>query len=184
MSKEYLEAFRNLETLKDTLIGNGINDNINDYVDNLILPIKQALQHLEAIDNSSPSEALECLEHIKKDDFNMIITTYPPLPAYNGVTKDEMFDKIEQVVLKAQEMEKENVKLKGQVKYLTEVGTELQKILSIIKEKNVDIGYLKWCLNEYEGDMALIVYNGHQNIVKAYELTIEEFDLLKRWLER
>lgn len=32
-----------LKTLKDMLIGNGVNDNINDYVDNLILPIKQAL---------------------------------------------------------------------------------------------------------------------------------------------
>ena len=42
MTKE-LQA---LETLKDMLIGNGINDSINDYVDNLILPIKQALQRL------------------------------------------------------------------------------------------------------------------------------------------
>ena len=40
MSKDYLEA---LENLKDMLIGNGVNDNINEYVDNLILPIKQAL---------------------------------------------------------------------------------------------------------------------------------------------
>ena len=39
MSKE-LEA---LETLKDMLIGNGCNSTINDYVANLILPIKQAL---------------------------------------------------------------------------------------------------------------------------------------------
>lgn len=39
MNKD-LEA---LKTLKDMLIGNGVNDNINDYVDNLILPIKQAL---------------------------------------------------------------------------------------------------------------------------------------------
>lgn len=36
-----------LETLKDMLIGNGVNDNINDYVDNLILPIKQALIQAE-----------------------------------------------------------------------------------------------------------------------------------------
>lgn len=36
-----------LETLKDMLIGNGVNDNINDYVDNLILPIKQALLKAE-----------------------------------------------------------------------------------------------------------------------------------------
>ena len=60
MSKE-LEA---LETLKDMIIGNGVNDNINDYVDNLILPIKQALRRLEAIDNSNPSEALECVDKI------------------------------------------------------------------------------------------------------------------------
>ena len=39
-----------LETLKDMLIGNGINDSINDYVDNLILPIKQALQRLNKYD--------------------------------------------------------------------------------------------------------------------------------------
>ena len=32
-----------LETLRNMLIGNGCNDSINDYVDNLILPIKQAL---------------------------------------------------------------------------------------------------------------------------------------------
>ena len=56
MRKEYLEA---LETLKNMLIGNGANDNINDYVDNLILPIKQALQRLEQIDNPNPSEVLE-----------------------------------------------------------------------------------------------------------------------------
>jgi len=32
-----------LETQKDMLIGNGCNNTINDYVDNLILPIKQSL---------------------------------------------------------------------------------------------------------------------------------------------
>jgi len=43
--QDYNEA---LETLKDMLIGNGVNDNINDYVDNLILPIKQALNEKES----------------------------------------------------------------------------------------------------------------------------------------
>lgn len=48
-SLQRLEAIENaepskaLETLKNMLIGNGCNDSINDYVDNLILPIKQAL---------------------------------------------------------------------------------------------------------------------------------------------
>ena len=32
----------------------------------------------------------EALKHITKDDFNMIITTYPPKPAYNGLTKEDM----------------------------------------------------------------------------------------------
>lgn len=46
-----------LETLKDMLIGNGINDNINDYVDNLILPIKQAL--LKAQEQEKENELLK-----------------------------------------------------------------------------------------------------------------------------
>lgn len=45
MSKE-LEI---LETLKDMLIGNGCNSTINDYVDSLILPLKQALIELEQL---------------------------------------------------------------------------------------------------------------------------------------
>lgn len=55
MSKE----LKVLENLKNMLIGNGVNDNINEYIDNLILPIKKSLQRLEAIDNANPSEALE-----------------------------------------------------------------------------------------------------------------------------
>lgn len=74
------------------------------------LELKKSLQRLESIDNASPSEALECLEHIKKDDFNMILTSYPPIPAYNGITKDEMFNKIEQALLKMQEKEKQYLK--------------------------------------------------------------------------
>lgn len=83
--------------------------------------------YLKFIDNSEPSEALKCLEHIKKDDFNMIITTYPPLPAYNGVTKDEMFDKIEQALLKAREQEKENELLKEIIKSFFDRGCPLHQ---------------------------------------------------------
>ena len=60
MTKE----LENLNNLKDMLIGNGVNDNINEYIDNLILPIKQALQLLEAIDQAEPSEAMMCLDYI------------------------------------------------------------------------------------------------------------------------
>lgn len=37
----------------------------------------------------------EALKHIIEDNFNMIITTYPPKPAYNGLTKEDMIAIIE-----------------------------------------------------------------------------------------
>ena len=58
MSKE----IENLNILKDMLVGNGVNDTINDYVDKLIEPIKQ---RLESINNAKPSEALKCLEELR-----------------------------------------------------------------------------------------------------------------------
>ena len=100
MSKE-VEAFMDILGILSAVTGCDV-DTDSEH----IKIVKQALQRLEFIDNAEPSEALKCLEHIKKDDFNMIITTYPPLPAYNGVTKDEMFDKIEQALLKAEKDEK------------------------------------------------------------------------------
>lgn len=95
---------------------------------------------------------------------------------------DSDLETIEQSLLKTEKLEKENDELKGQVKYLTEVVTDFQKILSIIREKNVDIGFLKWCLAEYDSDMAIFVYNGGQNILPENKLTQEEFDLLKEVL--
>lgn len=123
---------------------------------NMLTDMASELSRLYEIDNAKPSEALECLEHIKKDDFNMIITTYPPLPAYNGVTKDEMFNKIQQALLKAQEQE---------------------KILSIIKEKDVDVKLLKLSTNWLDYYTRVKHKTG-----KNTELTEEEFELLKRWL--
>ena len=40
-------------------------------------------------------KGLEALEHIAKDDFNMIITTYPPQKAFDGITKGDMVEIIE-----------------------------------------------------------------------------------------
>ena len=95
-----------LEALEDIILYLNASEPKGLYCEN-IETIQQSLLELQSIKEAKPSEALECLEHIKKDDFNMIITTYPPLPAYNGVTKDEMFDKIEQSLLKAEKEHKE-----------------------------------------------------------------------------
>lgn len=113
MSKEFeaLEYFKSaynsfLKTTNNMFCQITISrEQANEFVEEVEV-VEKALLELQTIKEANHSEALKCLEHIKKDDFNMIITTYPPLPAYNGVTKDEMFDKIEQALLKAEKDEK------------------------------------------------------------------------------
>lgn len=60
---------------------------------------------------------------------------------------------------------------------------KLEKAWEIAKGKNVDIGFLKWCLAQYDSDMAILVYNGQQDILPENKLTHAEFDLLKEMLE-
>jgi hypothetical protein len=60
---------------------------------------------------------------------------------------------------------------------LTNENAEHKKVLEIIKEKNVDIQLLKESGNRYE-------YNIHFPFREIYQLTKEEFDLLKKWSER
>lgn len=54
------------------------------------------------------------------------------------------------------------------------------EILEIIKTKNVNISLIK---NGY-GPFAYAVYNSYIDIEKNDELTKQEFDLLKEWLEK
>lgn len=53
------------------------------------------------------------------------------------------------------------------------------EILEIIKTKNVDISLIKNCY----GAFAYAVYNSYVDIEKNDELTKEEYELLKEWLE-
>ena len=69
------------------------------------------------------SKGLKYLNHIKNNDFNMMIATYPPIPAYNGISKQEMFNIIR--------------------KELT--------ALEIIKEKEIDTFYLRQCFKVKDG---------------------------------
>ena len=60
MSKEYIEALEKMScaTLEEDLSVRDIYENEYDIV-------KNAIQRLEAIDNSNPSEALECWENMQ-----------------------------------------------------------------------------------------------------------------------
>ena len=55
------------------------------------------------------------------------------------------------------------------------------KALEIIKEKNVDIEYIKTCFYEEKG--GLKKYNSWVKHDEDKELIQEEFDLLKEWFE-
>ena len=109
--------------------------------------LKQALTELQAIKEAKPSKALEYLEDIKKWVLDNIVLLDTDL------TK---FDTIEQALLKAQEQE---------------------KVLEIIKEKNVNIVILKVSENVEAYNVSIINY-------PKWQLTQEEFNLLKRWCEK
>ena len=114
-------------------------------------------------DNTKPSEALE----------ELFKTTYfGSDEEYKKI--DNCYNTIKQALLKAQEQEKENNKLKGQVNYLTEAVTEFQKMLMVIFEKNVSIFWIKECksLKEY-----------NYNVADYMKLTQEDFDLVKRYFK-
>lgn len=128
--------------------------------------IEQALQRLEQIDNAEPSEVLECLETLL-DKFGQQILIAEKLPrnateitnVLEYLNKTPQVVSIKQALIKAQEQE---------------------KVLSIIYEKNVDIFELKCCSSAKEYNDSIRFKVG---FIKNYELTQEEFDLLKRWAE-
>lgn len=109
--------------------------------------IKQALQRLEAIDNANPSEALEKLD--KVNNYLNDVYDYKEIKAERR--KD--IDSIKQALIKAQEQE---------------------KVLEIIKKKNVMVFLLKVSKSIDE-------YNFHTS--EKDELTQEEFELLKRYFK-
>lgn len=70
-------------------------------------------------------------------------------------------------------MEKQNFKLK--LNRSVEIFG-LKRILKILKDKEVDIGWLKKCNN-------VRAYNSIKNIFFGKELEKDEFDALKEWVE-
>ena len=111
-------------------------------------------EYLEAIDNAKLSEALEKFDYIGND----IKFAYDDDYVSYDYTDDVEY--VKQALLKAQENE---------------------KILSVLKEKNVWVARLKGLIKKYNDLDALRIYNANMPSID-YQLTQEEFDLLKRWL--
>ncbi len=106
MSKEYLEALEKIEEVLDSY-------NITSYWFKELDNIKQALQRLNAIENSNPSEAIKCLEEICNDK------TIHDYILYNCL--DEGFTTVIHSLLKVQDLEKENA--------------YIEKLLQVIKQE-------------------------------------------------
>lgn len=134
------------------------------------IPVQEALQRLEAIDNSQPSEALLGLKHIKK--------YYVPEPCSS--TTYDYLETIKQALIKSQENEKVLNKV---LKLNSEWAEELDyknDIIRIIYEKNVNIGLVK-VLGSVEQYNQTYVYDNMLNV--KWCLTQEEFELVKRYAD-
>ena len=140
------------------------------HLKKVILPYEEyqkMCQRLESVDNANPSEALKDLQVIE----NNIIYTLRDCDINDEVCQNLQYAKtkilpIEHALFKAQEQEKENA--------------ELKKVLSIIKEKDVNIWYLTVStkVKNYKDYNSFLMNDKNKR-----QLTQEEFDLLKRWLE-
>ncbi len=157
MSKEYLEA---LERLKENSYYVDDKNMKEDY--NII---KQALLELKAIKEANPSEALRYVN-------GKIADLEDDLQHYTMVEKDKcrefyiredlkQFTNIKQALLKAQEQE---------------------KVLEIAFKKRIDLEsfYSSFVENDYDYNF----YEKRYGTYGKYELTEEEFELLKSYFEK
>jgi len=186
--------------------------------------------YFESIDNVKPSKVLASLESMKNRLIDAKFTIEGTTLYSKDRNLDEDYNTIKQVLIKAQEQEKENVyieKIKTMMKQkdcvlryiesedcfavktilsdgwykltpelvennvreeikslplieknkqLKMENDKLKKILDIIREKTVDIALLNDCEDRNE-------YNMHFPYREIYQLTQEEFNLLKEWLK-
>lgn len=123
-------------------------------------------ERLESIDNAEPSEALEKLEKIKnyaKSDLDSIPQSFYDLCVKKNKEIDIIVEIIQQALLKAQEQE---------------------KVLEIIKKKNVDIIRIKHLIFKSKINPKYwdLKYYNETRVMDAEKLTQEEFDLLKEFM--
>lgn len=159
MSRE-LEALERLIEYRRIDVESVERDDGTSY-ENDISIIEKALQRLEAIDNANPSEALKYLENMidtflvenkNKIEFNKVNN-------YDCELLEERRKDLEsykQALIKAQEQ---------------------GKVLEILFKKQVDLGWLWYCIHECVN--SLNEYNKKMPIEK-FKLTQEEFNLLKK----
>ena len=129
--------------------------------------IKEKIQRLESIDHANPSEALEWLNKFKGVEISSL-----PFKSEDGAVKEVDLNEVRFV---GSQLNNEFRKFVYIIENALIKAQEQEKVFKIIKKKYVDIYLLKSIntLEEYNKNIGL----------RGIELTQEEFDLLKRWLE-
>ena len=160
---------------------------------NMLTDMAKEISRLYEIENAKPSEALESLESIKS-----ILYWYYDCNSINeNCRKQKEFNTIKQTLIRLNDLD-EKLTFKGgcfmsgfdnkdgkQVVAmpLSEYSRlmEQEQVLSIIKEKKVDIEsfYTTFIEDDYDYNF----YEKRYGTYGKYELTEEEFELLKRWLD-
>lgn len=170
MSKEYLEA---LETIKNKFI-DLFHEDIPDFD-----TVEDALNRLESIDNSEPSEALECLKSLDIQTRFIGILDVPSWEKYLPIIK--------QALLQAQEQKKEIKELHQLLGKSVSDNANLivdkskkEQAWDIVKENRIDIEAFYTSFIEDESDYDF--YERHYGTYGTYCLTEEEFETLKRGL--
>ena len=168
MRKEYLEALNKIQHDFGQLKGQEL---VSCYE-----IIFNALKRLEAIDNSNPSEALECLEKLK----GMEISSMPFSDEYG--TQEVDLNDIRKV---GSQLNTDFREYTTTIKQALLKAQKSLKALDIIKEKYVHIPQLLCAFeNQLEEENPLeVYYNGQVGINVPMPLTEEEFNLLKEVLE-
>ncbi len=152
---------REIEEIKSIIFANFgalgfYNPTMNDEILKDRDKVLNYLNRFESIDNVKFSEASGILETFENDGLlNKEIGTI----SYNQIWLKNQIEILKQSLLKSQEIEQENV--------------EYKKVLSIIKEKNVDFDTLT-------DSETLDDYNSKMNW-SYRRLTEEEFNTLKEW---
>lgn len=172
MSKELEEALKNIKIRCHSKCMK------YDPIDFDLEIIEQALQRLAAIDNTKPSEALECLEEeIKNLEIKLKknIKLRDKLTIYQHRDLENCFSRISKYENKLKQL--------NTIKQALIKAEEQEKVLEIIKNKQVDVN-LFITLIPFNKSVEELTRAYNQCFIERCRLTIEETTLLKKWLEK
>jgi len=175
------DALKELELVEDWIQARELK--ISNVIEPSLSIIKQAL--LKAQEQENESAYIEKIKTMmKQKDCVLRYIESEDCFAVKTILSDGWYKITPEFVENNVREEIKPLSLIEKNKQLKEENAEYKRVLEIIKEKRVDLPYLRCC---FEDNQSVERYNEYiRNKTMDYdheeELTEEEFDLLKRWL--